>query len=101
MKVATAEDMTVDIVKMGTSAGDSMGRTTSGLKHFGVTNAHLSAREAGLSSKPAFVSEGRVHGGSLMAMLAGGSGVGTCSDQIVAGDPSEPRKSYLMTQNWM
>jgi hypothetical protein len=36
-----------------------------------------------------------------MAMLAGGSGVGSCSNQIVAGDPPEPRKSYITTQNWM
>jgi len=100
-EVVTVEDMTVDIVKMGTSARDSLGRTTSDLKHFGVSNAHLSASEAGLSSMPVFVSEGRVHGGSLMAMLAGGSGVGSCSNQIVAGDPPEPRKSYITTQNWM
>ncbi|KAJ7010558.1 hypothetical protein NC653_001113 [Populus alba x Populus x berolinensis] len=100
-EVVTVEDMTVDIVKMGTRARDSSGRTASDLKHFGVSNAHLSASEAGLSSRPVFVSEGRVHGGSLMAMLAGGSGVGSCSNQIVAGDPPEPRKSYITTQNWI
>jgi hypothetical protein len=100
-EVVTAEDMTIDIVKMGTSAAASTGRTTTDLKHFGDSSTPISVREAGLSSIPVFVSEGRVRGGSLMAMIAGGFGVGSSSNQVVAGDPSEPRKSYVIHQNWM
>ncbi|PNT45393.1 hypothetical protein POPTR_003G134200v4 [Populus trichocarpa] len=100
-EVVTAEDMTIDIVKMGTSAAASTGRTTTDLKHFGDSSTPISVREAGLSSIPVFVSEGRVRGGSLMAMIAGGFGVGSSSNQVVAGDPSEPKKSYVIHQNWM
>ncbi|KAJ6703523.1 F22C12.10 [Salix viminalis] len=94
-EAVTAEDMTIGIVKTGTSTPAS-GRTTTNLKHFGDSSTSVSVREAGLSSLPAFVSEGRVHGGSLMAMIASVSGGGSSNNQVVAGDPSEPKKSYVI-----
>lgn len=76
-EVATAEDMSVDAVKLASMMGPSTGRTKLDMKHFGVPNTHFSVTEPGASSHLVFVPEGRVHGGSLMAMLAGGSGVGS------------------------
>ncbi|CBI34417.3 unnamed protein product, partial [Vitis vinifera] len=46
--------------------------------------------------------EGRVHGGSLMAMLAGSPGLSPSdSKTLISGGPSEPRKPYMMPQSWM
>ncbi|KAF6162099.1 hypothetical protein GIB67_008228 [Kingdonia uniflora] len=49
---------------------------------------------------PVLVPEGRVHGGSLMAMLTGNS-VGTSSNTHVPSGPSESGKSYMMPHKWM
>ncbi|KAJ4832354.1 hypothetical protein Tsubulata_002152 [Turnera subulata] len=97
--IAPAEDMSVDIVKMATIMGTSAGRTNPNMNHFGVSNAHLSG--AGPSSLPVLVPEGRVHGGSLMAMLTVGSGVGSSSNHGGVGDPSDQRKSYITPQSWI
>ncbi|EEF51275.1 transcription factor, putative [Ricinus communis] len=97
-EVMIAEDMNVD--NLGSSMGASSSKSTD-LKHFGVPNAHIPAGEAGMSSMPVFVPEGRVHGGSLMAMLAGDSSVGSSSNLVVAGNPSDPRKTYMVPQSWM
>ncbi|KDP25357.1 hypothetical protein JCGZ_20513 [Jatropha curcas] len=98
LKEVAAEDMNVDIVKMGSNLGASASKPTSDLKDFAVPNAHIPVGEAGLSSVPVFVPEGRVHGGSLMAMLAGGSGTGSRS---LGSDPSEPQKSFIVPKSWM
>lgn len=99
-EVATAEDMSVDAVKLASMMGPSTGRTKD-MKHFGVPNTHFSVTEPGASSHLVFVPEGRVHGGSLMAMLAGGSGVGSSSNQGRIIDPSDQRNSNVMLQSWI
>ncbi|GAV63520.1 hypothetical protein CFOL_v3_07038 [Cephalotus follicularis] len=70
--VLTTEDTNVDMMKRG-SVGATSGSSHSGLNQYGGQNAHISVGEGGLSSIPVFIPEGRVHGGSLMAMLAGSS----------------------------
>ncbi|GMJ13775.1 hypothetical protein like AT1G64140 [Hibiscus trionum] len=94
-EIVSAEDMNVDIMGNGTES--SSGRTYSGLSHYRVPNAYNFAA-GGFS---AFVPEGRVHGGSLMAMLAGGSGIGSGNPEGLTDNPSEPSKSFMAPQNWM
>ncbi|XP_022760850.1 uncharacterized protein LOC111307008 isoform X3 [Durio zibethinus] len=85
-EIVTAENMNVDIMKMGSGVEASAGIIYSGLNHYGVP-ACKSVGKGGFST---FAPEGRVHGGSLMAMLAGGSGLGSGNSEGLAGDPSEP-----------
>lgn len=100
-KAVIAEDMSVDIVKMGTNIGASASIATSDMKTLGVPNVQIPVGEPGLPTISVFIPEGRVHGGSLMAMLASGSGIGSSSSQIINGDSSESRKSYMMPQSWV
>lgn len=81
MKEVITEDMNVDVVKMGSSVVTSAGRT----------DLNIPA--------PVFLPEGRVHGGSLMAMLTGSSGIGSSSSKGVVSASSEPTKTYMMP--WM
>ncbi|XWS50029.1 hypothetical protein CRYUN_Cryun12cG0053400 [Craigia yunnanensis] len=97
-EIVTAEDMNVDIMKMGSGVEASAGRTCSRLNQYGVSNACNSVGEGGFS---VFAPEGRVHGGSLIAMLAGGSRLGSGNSEGLAGDPSEPTKSFTVPQSWM
>ncbi|XVE57981.1 hypothetical protein DITRI_Ditri04bG0133100 [Diplodiscus trichospermus] len=89
-EIVTADDMIVDTMKVGNGLEDSADRTCSGLNQYGIPNAHNSVGEGGLS---VFVPEGRVHGGSLMAMLGKSEGL--------VGDPSEPTKSFMAPQSWI
>lgn len=99
-EVVTADDMNVDIMKMGSGLGTSAGKSSDS-KH-GVANAGNSVGGGGHPSVPVFVPEGRVHGGSLMAMLAGSSGVSSNSSKfVVAGDALMTGKSSIMPQSWM
>ena len=86
--VVIAEEMNVDVVKMGSVVGTSAGRT-------------CSVGEGNLSPAPVYLPEGRVHGGSLMAMLTASSGVGSSSSKGVVGGSSEPMKTYMMPHGWM
>ncbi|XVF51394.1 hypothetical protein PTKIN_Ptkin04bG0181700 [Pterospermum kingtungense] len=86
------EDMNVDITKMG-SGGEALAGSSSGLNHYGIP-----VGEGGFS---VFVPEGRVHGGSLMAMLVGGSGPGSSNSERSVGDPSERSKSFMVPKSWM
>ncbi|XP_050227273.1 uncharacterized protein LOC126676942 [Mercurialis annua] len=95
-ELVIAEDMNDDVVNVGTQIEASSYKTTD-MEHFGGPNAHLSSGEAGFRSVPVFVPEGRVHGGSLMAMLS----IGSSSNRVVAGNPSDPRISYMMPRSWM
>lgn len=101
-KEVITEEMTVDIMKMGSSVGTSAGKTCSDLKKYEVLK-HITAGEGGLSSMSVLVPEGRVHGGSLMAMLTGSSDIGcSSSNKGRDGDPSsEPWNSYMLPQSWM
>ncbi|KAE9597790.1 hypothetical protein Lal_00041483 [Lupinus albus] len=79
--------MDMDVMKMASSIGVA---------------AHVSAEEGIRSPMSVAVPEGRVHGGSLMAMLAeSSSGHGTSSVRGPVSDPSEPIKSCIMPQNWI
>ncbi|RVX04218.1 putative WRKY transcription factor 19 [Vitis vinifera] len=74
--VVTTEDMNVDIMKMmGSSIVNPAGWTGLELKQVGLPQPHLPAREIRPSPVPVLAPEGRVHGGSLMAMLAGSPGL--------------------------
>ncbi|KAI7989173.1 putative WRKY transcription factor 19 [Camellia lanceoleosa] len=99
--VVNAEDMHVDISKM-----DSGGVTFPGPAHFNWKQlGHEQTRRpvvvGSLSATPVLVPEGRVHGGSLMAMLTGSSGLGFNGSKSVGSGPSEPEKSNMMPHNWM
>ena len=94
-EVVTADDMNVDSMKVG-SVGTSGGGSHSDSKH-GVPNVPKSH----IKSKSVLVPEGRVHGGSLMAMLAGGSGLVSNNSVGVRGDSLETEKSCMMPQSWM
>ncbi|OMP06098.1 putative transcription factor [Corchorus olitorius] len=65
-EIVIAEDMNVDIMKMGSDIEASADRTCSGLNQYGHPNARISVGEGGFT---VFAPEGRVHGGSLLAML--------------------------------
>lgn len=85
-EVVIADEMNVDVMNIGSSIRTSASGTCSDLK------------QGGQSSAPVLVPEGRVHGGSLMALLAGGSDSNTSS---IGNTSSGPKKSYMMPQNWM
>lgn len=90
--VVNVEDMNVDITKMDSNGVNLPSPASFGWKQFGVLQqARLPVDDGGISAAPVLVSEGRVRGGSLMALLTGNSGIG----------PSEPGKSYVMPHNWM
>lgn len=76
----------MDMMKMGISGGIA---------------AHISAEEGDNLPTSVAVPEGRVHGGSLMAMLAGSSGLGPSSGSGLVSDPSAPIKGYMMPQRWI
>ncbi|KAK6137339.1 hypothetical protein DH2020_028920 [Rehmannia glutinosa] len=71
--------------------------STVGFNYFGHQQTHL---PIGSNSATAKVPEGRVHGGNLMAMLAGGPGYNFTSSEDMVG-PSEPEKSLMTHQTWM
>ncbi|KAL7165475.1 hypothetical protein ACSBR2_041208 [Camellia fascicularis] len=90
--VVNVEHMNVDITKMDSNGVNLPSPASFGWKQFGVLQqARLPVDDGGISAAPVLVSEGRVRGGSLMALLTGNSGIG----------PSEPGKSYVMPHNWM
>ncbi|KAF5734219.1 hypothetical protein HS088_TW16G00664 [Tripterygium wilfordii] len=80
-EVIDVEDMNVDVVKMGNAVGNLAVSSYSDLKQQGLPNDHTIVKKGGLSATPVFVPEGRVHGGSLLAMLAGSSGHGSSSER--------------------
>lgn len=79
----------IDIMKIGSNV-----LTSTGWKHFGFNQTSMPV--GGSSSS---VSEGRVHGGSLMAMLAGGS-CHTLNSRTGAVTTSEPGKPFVTPKNW-
>ncbi|KAG6671019.1 hypothetical protein I3843_Q020200 [Carya illinoinensis] len=94
-------DMNVDAWKIGTGTGTLAGRTNSDLNQYGVPTAQISVGEGNLSSMPVYLPEGRVHGGSLLALLASGSGLGSRSGKGVVVTSSEPMESYIVPHGWM
>ncbi|GFZ01313.1 hypothetical protein Acr_14g0009480 [Actinidia rufa] len=101
-EVVNMEDMNVDIMKMGSSGVTGLGGPSNfAWKQFGLQQAHLPVGDGGLSATPVLVPEGRVHGGSLIAMLTESSGCRLNGSNSVVGGPSEPGKSYRKPLNWM
>ncbi|EYU23400.1 hypothetical protein MIMGU_mgv1a004206mg [Erythranthe guttata] len=64
--------------------------------YFGYQPTHMPSGSNRSSGK---VPEGRVHGGNLMALLAGGPGFNFPSGDMAG--PSEPEKSFVTHQTWM
>ncbi|KAA8522469.1 hypothetical protein F0562_013170 [Nyssa sinensis] len=93
--------MNVDIMKMDSSFVTSAGYPGFEWEHFGLQQAHLPVGVGGPSSVPVLVPEGRVHGGSLMSMLAGTSGLGLSSGKSMITGPSKPGKLHSMPHNWI
>lgn len=92
-------DMEVAMMKIGS------GTAAAPLNQLELASARASADEGGHFPMSVAVPEGRVHGGSLMAMLTAGSGSGTRTSTgkgIANIDPSMPIKGYnVMPQSWI
>lgn len=93
-------DRDIEMAMMkGTAAAP---RSCSVLKQYEVASADFSAEEGDHFPRPVAVPEGRVHGGSLMAMLTGNSSGGSSSRKGLAStNPSEPIKGHFMPQSWI
>ncbi|KAK7307883.1 hypothetical protein VNO77_41327 [Canavalia gladiata] len=76
-QIINNKDMDVDMMKVGGSPRTAGGITCPKLSEVGST--HLPAEEDGHIPMTVAVPEGRVHGGSLMAMLMGSSSLGSGS----------------------
>uniref|UniRef100_A0A5B7AZZ4 WRKY19-like zinc finger domain-containing protein n=1 Tax=Davidia involucrata TaxID=16924 RepID=A0A5B7AZZ4_DAVIN len=100
-EVVTADNMNVDITKMESSGVTSAGCTGFDWKQLGLQQAHLPVGGGEPSSVSVLVPEGRVHGGSLIAMLTGTSSLMFSSGESVITAPSEPGKLRRMPHNWM
>nr|XP_004503653.1 loricrin [Cicer arietinum]XP_004503655.1 loricrin [Cicer arietinum] len=91
----------VTMMKIGSSIGNTAApRTCSDLKQHEVASACASVEEGGRFPMSVAVPEGRVHGGSLMALLTSG---GTSSVKgLTGGDLSKPIKGYnILPQSWI
>ncbi|XP_045819962.1 hornerin [Trifolium pratense] len=98
------KEMEVAMIKIGSSLGTAAApRTCSDLNQLEVASTRTSAEEGGHYPMSVAVPEGRVHGGSLMAMLSAGSSSGTSRGKGLAiSDPSIPIKGYnTMPQSWI
>jgi hypothetical protein len=98
------KEMEVAMMKIGNSLGTAAAtRTCSDLNQLEVASARTSTEEGGHFPMSAAVPEGRVHGGSLMAMLTAGSSSGTSRGKgLASSDPSIPIKGYnTMPQSWI
>lgn len=94
--VVAGEEMNIDV------PGASSFKIHSDLKKYGSSSTQFSVEEASPSA-PAFAPEGRVHGGSLMAMLTDGLTLGPGSINSLSCDPSDTEKSkyLMMSQSWL
>ena len=98
-QVLIDKNMDVNMMKIGSSLGAAA--TCSDFEQLEAATAHVSVKEGGHLPMSVVVPEGRVHGGSLMAMLTGSSSRGSSSGRGLVGDPSEPIKGYAMPQSWI
>ncbi|KAM7494305.1 hypothetical protein LguiB_028914 [Lonicera macranthoides] len=80
-EVITSEDMIVDILKMGASFVIS--EECNGL----------------VERDPSSLSEGRVHGGSIISLLSGSSGCNLSRSNLTVCGAPQPGKFYVMPQN--
>ncbi|WVZ10918.1 hypothetical protein V8G54_015448 [Vigna mungo] len=91
-QIIVNQDMDVDMIKMGNPQKDDA-ITCSDAKLNKVAIAHLPAGEEDHTPMLVAGPEGRVHGGSLMAMLKGNSSLSTSLGKGLLSDPSEINKS--------
>nr|KYP58663.1 putative WRKY transcription factor 19 [Cajanus cajan] len=99
-QVLVDKNMDIDMMKMGSSLGNAA--TCSDFKQYeAAATGHVSSREGGHLPMSVAVPEGRVHGGSLMAMLTGGSSRGSCSGRDLVSEPCESIKGYPVPQSWI
>ncbi|KAF8013352.1 hypothetical protein BT93_I1252 [Corymbia citriodora subsp. variegata] len=89
-EVANAEDMNID-------AGNI---SNLDLNQCGPGSSKLPIAQ-GPSASSTIASEGRVHGGSLMAMLSGGMALGSDKDIRLENDEPEAGKSLVVPQRWI
>lgn len=61
---------------------------------------HCAVSESEEPSTSVLVPEGRVHGGSLLAILACSSGLGPSSKNAVSG-PEQPMEPHIMPRSWV
>lgn len=95
-ELSVAQNMNVDVLKMGTAVASP------GFKPCVDLSDYEALSDVGIPSTSASVPEGRVHGGSLMAMLAGGSGFGSNSGlKSFTCDPSESSNAQVVPERWM
>lgn len=99
-EVPISEDSGVDYVMMDNSVMTTAGCIASSWKSFGLEEGNLSVG-SGPASVPAVVSEGRVHGGGLIALLAGSSEHMLNSGNNFVGHPAEQGKFYMMAPKWV
>ncbi|XP_058100313.1 uncharacterized protein LOC131245110 [Magnolia sinica] len=103
MKEVGLEKMQVDGMEMGNNEGNFVGWSGFDPRRcmhpaFSMQpqpQIHLPTGNSIPPSSPVILPEGRVHGGSLMAMLARGTG------NQPEGGPSEQKGSYMMAHKWM
>lgn len=108
-EVVTVEDMHVDVMKIGSSEGNFAGWNgvdLKGYEHPAISlelqpQVHFPPGKAGPPLGPVMLPEGRVHGGSLMALLASSSGLGPSDENQVVGGSSEKGKFNMMPHTWM
>ncbi|KAK3001810.1 hypothetical protein RJ639_021852 [Escallonia herrerae] len=98
--VVSAEDVCVDLMMMESSVVTSAGCPGPSWNHCGLQQGVVPVGRAP-SPAPAAVPEGRVHGGSLIAMLASSSGRSVRRSRNMVRGPPEPGKYLMMPQNWM
>ncbi|KAL3499279.1 hypothetical protein ACH5RR_038372 [Cinchona calisaya] len=95
-RVIIADDMNADVMKMESSLVTSF--AGSGWEYVGPPQGGQPVGGSAISNADA-IPEGRVHGGSLMAMMIGNSVLNFSSSSNQAG-PSERGKSWIH-QSWM
>ncbi|XP_068469322.1 uncharacterized protein [Phaseolus vulgaris] len=96
-QIVINQDMDVDMIKMGNPQTDDS-ITCSVAKLNEVASAHLPSGEDDYTPMPVAVPEGRVHGGSLMAMLKGNSSLDMSIRRGLLSDPSDTSKACMVSQ---
>lgn len=99
-ETVTTESTSIDVTKVTGSEVTSSGTSYSGFQPYVSGNAHYPVTDGGLSSESVSVPEGRVHGGSLMALFASGSTLGPANTEDSVIDLSKTGKS-MVPRSWM
>ncbi|KAI4326873.1 hypothetical protein L6164_019398 [Bauhinia variegata] len=101
-QVLIDKDTGMDMMKKGSHLGFVGVKACPETKQCEVASAQVSAGDGGHVPVSVAVPEGRVHGGSLMAMLVGNSGFGSSSGtRGIVNDSSEPIEACIMPRRWI